>query len=130
MTLELDAARPILDGPMFDRICALLAPDALDAYLGTIAERSEAILRTLQGAAPGVTADEALADAVHALGGSAGMFGCKRLAETGQRFEHGLRTAGADIARLADEFRAAVDASMRELRRHRLRLVEPGALQN
>ncbi len=56
-----------------------------------------------------------MAEAAHALAGSAGMFGFERLALVARHFEHAALTGSPDVAALADDLAAALDASLGEI---------------
>jgi HPt (histidine-containing phosphotransfer) domain-containing protein len=96
----------------------MLAPDVVTSYLRTLAEKSEALKLSLATADDVAASADSLADSIHALAGSAGMFGFKRLVSLAKPFEHALR---ADPSR-ADNLRLGVctvlAASIAEMHRH------------
>ena len=57
-----------------------------------------------------------LADAAHAIAGSAGMFGFERLTTVGRRFERAVHASAADAPALADGLSAALQATLAALR--------------
>jgi PAS domain S-box-containing protein len=111
----MDVAAPVLDGEAVARLGSFLPREAVASYLQSIAVRAETVKLQLDGWVP-PDGCEALADAVHALTGSAGMFGCARLAGTGRAFERGLRQGGADPPELSAAFRAALEITLLEIR--------------
>jgi HPt (histidine-containing phosphotransfer) domain-containing protein len=59
---------------------------------------------------------EELAEAAHALAGSAGMFGLSRLAEEARQFERGVQSGAADMPAVVDRLDEAIEASLHEIR--------------
>jgi CheY-like chemotaxis protein/HPt (histidine-containing phosphotransfer) domain-containing protein len=111
----IDVATPILDREAVARLGSFLPPEAVASYLQSIAARAEAVKLQLDQWLP-PDGSEALADAVHALTGSAGMFGCARVADTGRAFERVLRQGGTDPPELSAAFRAALEITLLEIR--------------
>jgi CheY-like chemotaxis protein len=109
------AALPVLDGVTFAQTSAYLTPRALTAHLHTIAAAGEAVLRRLRtpDALAGPPAE--LADAVHTLAGSAGLFGFERLAQIGRQFERAVLASAADAAALAEALCTTITASQQEI---------------
>jgi CheY-like chemotaxis protein/HPt (histidine-containing phosphotransfer) domain-containing protein len=105
---------PIVDPDAIARLRSFLPPDAVLSYLHSIAERGTEVMQQLDGFASSGCSDT-LADAVHALAGSAGMFGCVRLASAGRDFERSLRPGDAQAPALAAAFRITLDATLREI---------------
>ena len=106
---------PVLDPAAFERTAAFLAPQAVAAYLRTLAERGEALLRGLHAPDALARAGSDLADAAHTLAGSAGMFGFERLAMVARRFERAVQTNAAETPDLAEVLCAAIEASLQEM---------------
>ena len=106
---------PILSQTVFAQTCSIIAPGAQAAYLLSIKERSEAILCKLQGVDLQLGPNTQLAEVVHSLCGSAGMFGFLRLAVAGLRFEQALRTNAPDRGAAADAFESALELTLKEL---------------
>ncbi len=107
---------PILDLEAIDRLKGFLSTEAIMSYLQTIVARGDSVLDMLGRLTPFMV-DPVLADAVHALVGSAGMFGFLRLASVGQRFEQSVRSGSADGPALAHALRMAIEASHGEIDR-------------
>lgn len=103
---------PVLNEAAFERNAAFLPREAVSSYLRTIAQRSEALLRDLDDL---TGKGEPLADAAHALAGSAGMFGFERLATTAERFEYALLSDPDQVLPTAARLRTALAATRREI---------------
>lgn len=98
-----DQAEPnaAFDSAMFDRTAIMLPPDVLRYSLQTLADRGRLLLRRLEtDGADGEQAHE-LAGLAHALGGSAGMFGFRRLAASARHYEYAVQGQAPDSAALA-----------------------------
>jgi CheY-like chemotaxis protein/HPt (histidine-containing phosphotransfer) domain-containing protein len=108
-------ALPVLDTESSNRLASFLPPDVVQSYLQSLATRAEALLLNLDRTAP-LYNDEAVAEAVHALSGSAGMFGFARLTGYGRLFEQSLRMGTADKTVLGTRFRSALEATLRDIR--------------
>ena len=105
----------VINADTFERTCAFLPPDAVASYLRTIGERGEVMLQKLHISDLALDGDE-LAEAAHALAGSAGMFGFERLSSMGRRFEHAVQTDAADVSALARRLSAALEDVLVEVR--------------
>ncbi len=104
-----------MDPQAFARTAAFLLPETVTSYLRTILALGDTLLRALDEADPLHGPTEALAAATHTLTGSAGMFGFQRLASLGQRFEHALQTANPEARHLAQQLRAAVTETRKDI---------------
>jgi CheY-like chemotaxis protein/HPt (histidine-containing phosphotransfer) domain-containing protein len=112
---EGDEADPVLSQAIFRGTCAIISPEAQRTYLESIAGRCEAILLKLQGIDLQLGPNEQLAEVVHTLAGSAGMFGFMRLAATGLNFEQALRSVGEDRDSAARDFEIALALTLKRL---------------
>jgi CheY-like chemotaxis protein len=120
------ASDDAVDSGMFERTSAMLPPDVLQYSLQTLAERARILVDRIQ--ADGGRPDQAheLANLAHALGGSAGMFGFRRLAAAAKTYESAVQSDAAEstvlvreladvatqaVAVLAEKLKAAPPAS-------------------
>jgi PAS domain S-box-containing protein len=88
---------PVIDEAAYDEAASVLPQAALDQYLRTLIERGEALQARLQ--APFGAADlPDLAHLAHALAGSAGMLGARRLTDAGRLFERAAAQNAPDVA--------------------------------
>jgi signal transduction histidine kinase/CheY-like chemotaxis protein/HPt (histidine-containing phosphotransfer) domain-containing protein len=96
-----------VDSGMFARTAAMLPPDVLKYSLQTIAERARGLLGRIEK--DGRRAEQApeLANLAHALGGSAGMFGFKRLASAAKHYEYAVQAESPDSTVLLAELSAS-----------------------
>jgi HPt (histidine-containing phosphotransfer) domain-containing protein len=106
----------VCNSAAFERTAFYLPPEAVDSYLRAIAERGEALLRGLREPGALVEKGDQLADAAHAIAGSAGMFGFERLTMVGRRFERAVHAGAADSQALAHGLGAALEATLEVLR--------------
>jgi HPt (histidine-containing phosphotransfer) domain-containing protein len=106
----------VLDPAVFERTTSFLPPEIAASYLETLAKNSEALLHALRepGALSGSTYD--LAEAAHTLGGSASLFGFKRLAVLTRSFERAVQSNLREMPSLADGLCGALEASVRAIR--------------
>jgi HPt (histidine-containing phosphotransfer) domain-containing protein len=109
---------------MFERTVFYLPAEAVASYLQAIAERGEALLHRLLEPDALAHDGDRLADAAHAIAGSAGMFGFERLTMMGRRFERAVNAGAADAPALADGLSAALEATLAALRNRTLISVE------
>jgi HPt (histidine-containing phosphotransfer) domain-containing protein len=107
---------PVLDTKAFERTAVHLAPEAVVAYLRTIAALGETLLRGLRAADAPTETGETLAEMAHRLAGSAGMFGFERLASTSRLYERSIEVGSPDREQLARDMIAALDASLEVMR--------------
>jgi PAS domain S-box-containing protein len=109
---------PVVDQAAFARTASMLAPGVLASYLRTLAENAAALRQALAEpeAASGDAA--ALADSAHALAGSAGMFGFKRLVFLARLFEQKAQSDPAQVAGLAPALIASLEAAIEEMHRY------------
>jgi len=112
---DLDAEQPILDGEAFIRTAAFLSPEAVAGYLQFIFENGEALLSGLRDF--GTQDPLALATAAHALAGSAGLLGFKRLVHTARRFEQAIQTASLELPSIIAALITTVDVSLHAVKR-------------
>lgn len=115
--LRSDAAEaPVLDQATLDQVACFLAPAAVIANLRLLAGRSDRLLQDL-AIPPGAADAGMLAQDAHAVAGSAGLLGFRRLSESCIRFEHACTARQADAPEAATRLRAALEASLAEMAR-------------
>jgi HPt (histidine-containing phosphotransfer) domain-containing protein len=107
-----DRALPILNQDTFKQTAGYLAPDVVATYTRTIAERSETLLQSLRET---VSPDAALAEAAHALAGSAGLFGFERVATTARHFERSVLNKTPDMPAFAGQLAEALELTLRQI---------------
>jgi len=112
----LDLEDPIFDQAMFNATTGLLKPEAVTAHLQTLAGRAGALLRDLHALDDTATEGRELTEATHALAGSAGMFGFKRLASDGLRFERTIQTGAAVTPAIAAGLIRTLEVTLQEMR--------------
>jgi CheY-like chemotaxis protein/HPt (histidine-containing phosphotransfer) domain-containing protein len=103
---------PTLVDSAFERTAAVLNPAVMRGYLHSLAERAETLLRGLAGPDDLSSSAAALADATHALAGSAGMFGFDRLVHVARHFERAVKSDATQATALAPGLKAALEASV------------------
>jgi two-component system sensor histidine kinase/response regulator len=103
---------PVLNVAAFERITSGLTPEAVIAYLETIAGRCASILHGVRESVRLARFEDELTMAAHTLAGSAGLFGFDRLATTGRHFECATQSSAPEAYALADEFGAAIEATL------------------
>jgi HPt (histidine-containing phosphotransfer) domain-containing protein len=108
--MDTEPVLPVLNREHFKATAAYLAPDVVATYLRTIAERCESLLQVLRET---TRPDAGIAEAAHALAGSAGMFGFERVASTGRLLERAILTNTPDISLLMDQYATSLDATLR-----------------
>lgn len=106
---------PTFNAASFDRTASYLARDAVVSYLATIAGRSEALLAALAEPDALACGGKRLAEAVHILIGSAGMFGFDRLTFIGRQFENAARCGAADVPDLAGQLYHALQDTLQAI---------------
>jgi PAS domain S-box-containing protein len=114
--IEPGAELPILDAEALGRTAAMLPAASVTAYLSTLIEKGEALqgaLRHKDDSAPHVAA---LADAAHAMAGSAGMFGFDRLVFVARGFERAVKADPSQAATLANGLDTTLSASLKAMR--------------
>jgi CheY-like chemotaxis protein len=109
--------QPVINSALFEATAAVLSPEAVASYLRTLVEQGETLLHALHGPDALMLTGEALAEAAHALAGSAGMFGFERLAATGRHFERAVQTRAAEAPVFATSLGAALQTALEEMRR-------------
>ena len=105
----------VFDRNAFDSVAHYIPPKMVATYIKTITKRGEALLLELHHGNASTHAGDELADAAHALAGSAGMLGFERVATLGRGFEHALRSGAADAPALAGALGAAIKATLRAI---------------
>jgi HPt (histidine-containing phosphotransfer) domain-containing protein len=105
----------VFDRNAFDSVPHYIPPKMVATHIKTITERGEALLLELHHGNDLTHAGDELADAAHALAGSAGMLGFERVATLGRRFEHALRSGAADAPALAGALGAAIKATLQTI---------------
>jgi signal transduction histidine kinase/HPt (histidine-containing phosphotransfer) domain-containing protein len=109
---------PIFNLVSFERASGFLAPDAVVSYLRTIAEQGEALLRRLREPDALTHAGNELAEAAHSLAGSAGLFGCERVATIARHFERAVRSGAAETPDLAQSLNVTLKATIQAMYNH------------
>jgi HPt (histidine-containing phosphotransfer) domain-containing protein len=110
---------PIRDAKAFESTAIFLAPDTVEAYLQSISERGQTLLHGLRSSSDFSQTGGALAEAAHALAGSAGMFGFARLDDLGRRFEWAIKRGAAEAPALAEELEITVAATIQAIHNDR-----------
>ncbi len=110
-----ETAPPAFDQAIFRDNTELLSPEAVREHLETLIARGTALRRELCPPGPLTHAGDP-ADGAHRLAGGAAMFGFTHLANAARRFETAVESGGSEIAALADELAAAVDAAIAIMR--------------
>jgi HPt (histidine-containing phosphotransfer) domain-containing protein len=117
-TVALPELDPIYDAAAFESVAAIVSPAVVAAYVTTLAERCDSLLRQLRASPPLPAGTSELAAAAHALGGSAGLFGFRRLAIAAYTYERSLEVAPASAPSLAADLIAVIETSLVEMHRH------------
>jgi PAS domain S-box-containing protein len=106
---------PAIDEAAYAEAASVLPREALDQYLRTLVERGELLQARLR--APFGLADlPDLAQLAHALAGSAGMLGARRVTEVGRTFERAAAQNAPDIAAHAELLYAVTGDALAVLR--------------
>jgi CheY-like chemotaxis protein/HPt (histidine-containing phosphotransfer) domain-containing protein len=105
----------VFNAAAFERTAKYLAPDLVASYLDDIAERGELLLTGLRGSEALARAGDELADAAHAIAGSAGLLGFERLTAMGRRFARAAQAGAAEAPSLADGLSAALEITLQTL---------------
>jgi PAS domain S-box-containing protein len=108
---------PVINCATFAATAAVLSPEAVASYLRTLIGDSERLRSALRAPDALLATSDALAEAAHALAGSASMFGFERLAELGRHFEHAVQKRTGQAAALASGLAAALETALEEMRR-------------
>jgi signal transduction histidine kinase/DNA-binding NarL/FixJ family response regulator/HPt (histidine-containing phosphotransfer) domain-containing protein len=110
---------PVLNPERFQRTADFLDPEAVAAYMQTIAGRSAMLLHQLRQAdARAQHATRPLAEAAHTLAGSAGMFGFERLADAALHYERAVQNDTVDTESLASALGSAIEVTLQQIRLH------------
>jgi CheY-like chemotaxis protein len=107
---------PILDVEALGRTAAVLPAASVTAYLRTLIDKGEALQHGLRRKDSSAAHAAALADAAHAMAGSAGMFGFDRLVFVARGFERAVKADPARAAVLAQGLDATLSASLKAMR--------------
>lgn len=113
-----DGAAVLFDPAIFEHVSAAIGDKSVASYLRKLSDNGDALLCRLR--VPAALHSQDLSAAVHALAGSAGMFGFVRLTETALQFEQAVSRGEPDAACLAQSLAAAVEASIDEMQRRAL----------
>jgi PAS domain S-box-containing protein len=108
---------PVINCATFAATTAVLSPEAVASYLRTLIGQSETLRNALRAPGALLVTSDALAEAAHALAGSASMFGFERLAEMGRHFEHAVLKHTGEAQALASDLAAALETALEEMRR-------------
>lgn len=92
----------VFDLAVFRETTGMMAQDQIDRHLRRLASMADALMVLLQ-APSWHEARHEIAEAAHGLGGSAGMFGFKRLSHASRWFERAAKNDASDIADQAQE---------------------------
>jgi signal transduction histidine kinase/CheY-like chemotaxis protein/HPt (histidine-containing phosphotransfer) domain-containing protein len=103
---------PVCNPLTFDRTAFYLTPEAVESYLNSLTDDGDALQRALRVPDALSNAPDMLVDAVHALAGSAALFGFERLAMAGRHFERAVLARDDDVVMLADAFSTALDETI------------------
>ena len=114
---DAELASEILDTAVFEQTAALLDPETVSSYLRTLAEQGEALMHDLHAPDALAARGNQLAEAAHALAGSAGLFGFGRLAAAGRGFEHAVQEGTTDARSTAENLADAVAMAIKEIHR-------------
>ncbi len=114
-----DPELPISDKVAFDRTACFLRAETVSHYMQTISQLGEAVLSGLDEPAVLTSENTQLIEAAHILTSTAGMFGFERLIAAGRRFGQALQSDSSQAPAFAAEFRAAVEATLLDIKNHR-----------
>jgi len=125
----LDLEDLIFDEVMFNATTEFLTPEEVTSHMHTLAVRGGALLQNLRALDGAIAAGGELAEATHALAGSAGMFGFKRLASEGLCFERAIQTSAQVTPAATESLIKTLEITLQEMRagptRGPVRLAEP-----
>ncbi|HEY0182786.1 MAG TPA: PAS domain S-box protein [Rhodopila sp.] len=105
----------VFNAAAFERTATYLDPEIIASYLDEIAERGEALLSGLRQPDAIVRSADQLADAAHAIAGSAGLLGFERLTAMGRQFARAAHVGAAEAPSLADGLGAALEITLQTL---------------
>jgi PAS domain S-box-containing protein len=106
---------PDIDEAAYEEAAGVLPPEALQHYLRTLIDRGETLQAHLR-ASFGPADLPGLCDLAHALAGSAGMLGARRLTDAGRAFERAAARNAPDIAAHASRLDLVTGAALAVLR--------------
>jgi PAS domain S-box-containing protein len=116
------AAAPVLGSDIvvfnaaaFERTANYLAPEVVASYLEDITARGETLLSGLRRPDALIRQADELADAAHAIAGSAGLLGFERLTAMGRRFSRAAHAGAAEAPSLADGLGVALEVTLQTL---------------
>jgi PAS domain S-box-containing protein len=107
----------VLHRTTFERTAAHLEPGVVLSYLQTLSEHAENLLSRLLAPEILVRSTNTIAEAAHALAGSAGMFGFDRLCATALAFEHAMDSDTAQTSMLTGDLVAVLRDSLHEMQK-------------
>jgi HPt (histidine-containing phosphotransfer) domain-containing protein len=113
-----DTELPVLDPKAFDRTAAFLPFETVVSYLETIVTLGETLLQGLRAPEALTSGDNRLVETTHTLAGRAGMFGFKRVAKLGRRFERAVETCGDEVTVCARDLCMAIEPTREEIQSH------------
>ncbi len=108
---------PALDQSTYDCTTSCLGAAKAAEYRQMLADKTEALLRKLTRPADATSVLPDIVDEVHALGGSAGLFGFVRLTEMSRRYEGAVLTEASDVPEHVQGLIAALEVTLLTLRR-------------
>ena len=100
---------------VFERTAIFLVPEMVAAHLKAVTDGAEALLAGLRAPDALIGLRGQLAEAAHALSGSAGMLGFERLTAVGRRFEYVTLAGSAEAQNVTRELRAALETTLQEI---------------
>jgi PAS domain S-box-containing protein len=114
----------VFDRTTFDQAAVHLAPEVVLSCLQTLSEQAEHLWSGLLVAEAESSNPNSMADAAHALAGSAGMFGFDRLCATARQFEHAVLSNATESAVPTADLVAALKTSLSEMQKCRQTRIE------
>jgi CheY-like chemotaxis protein/HPt (histidine-containing phosphotransfer) domain-containing protein len=105
----------VFNAAAFERTANYLAPEVVASYLEDIAARGETLLSGLRRPDALIREADTLADAAHAIAGSAGLLGFERLTALGRRFSRAAHAGAAEAPSLADGLGVALEVTLQTL---------------
>jgi CheY-like chemotaxis protein len=109
---------PIFNQAGFEHTAVFLPPDAVATYLQSLAARAAALLLRLREPEALKRDPTELTEAVHAMAGSAGMFGFDRLAASARSLEQAMRAGTAETPVWVGRLILVLEASIMVVRQH------------
>jgi CheY-like chemotaxis protein len=118
---------PIFDHTAFRVTASFVSPDVVQVHVQSIGKRCESLLADLGNPAMLVQGNDTLAETVHRLSGSSGLFGFERIAVLGKRCEQALRFGSDDLTAIAAALAEALRATLLAIRQNPLLSPAPDA---